>query len=37
METLIKTMKDFDISVFGYVTEETINFIKKHLITPQNF
>ena len=29
METLIKTMQDFDLSVFGYVTEETINFINR--------
>ena len=29
METLIKTMQEFDIDVFGYVTEETINFINR--------
>ena len=29
METLIKTMQDFDIAIFGYVTEETINFINR--------
>jgi hypothetical protein len=29
MESLIKTMQDFDLSVFGYVTEETILFINR--------
>ena len=29
METLIKTMQDFDLSVFGYVTEETKIFINR--------
>jgi hypothetical protein len=29
METLIKTMQEFDLSIFGYVTEETINFINR--------
>jgi hypothetical protein len=29
METLIKTMQDFDISIYGYITEETINFINR--------
>jgi hypothetical protein len=29
METLIKTMQEFDLSVFGYVTQETIIFINR--------
>lgn len=29
MDNLIKTMQEFDISVFGYVTEETILFINR--------
>lgn len=29
METLFQTMQDFDISVFGYVTDETFFFINQ--------
>lgn len=29
MDNLIQTMQDFDIEVFGYVTEETILFINR--------
>lgn len=29
MEALFKTMQDFDISIYGHVTEETIFFINQ--------
>lgn len=29
METLFQSMQDFDLSVFGYITEETIIFINR--------
>lgn len=29
METLFESMQNFDLSIFGYVTEETIIFINR--------
>jgi hypothetical protein len=29
MNNLFESMQAFDISIFGYVTEETINFINR--------
>jgi hypothetical protein len=29
MERLFKTMQDFDIAIYGYITVQTINFINR--------